>query len=148
MSTYTQLLYQIVFTTLNRQKVLDKANREILFKYMAGVLENKRCHLLQINGVDDHIHIVTHIHPTQSLAGLIKDINLSSSQWIKQNQLFPSFKGWQDGYSAFTYFLEAKENLIAYVKEQETHHQTISYRDELRMLLAEHAVPFEEKYFP
>ncbi len=73
MSTYTQILYQIVFSTKKRERTLTKSNRTELFQYMWGVLKEKNCHLYRINGVEDHLHIVTHLHPTIALASLIKD---------------------------------------------------------------------------
>ena len=91
MSTYTQILYQIVFSTKYREPLLNKSNREELFKYIWGVLKNKNCHLYRINGVEDHLHIVTHLHPSVSLASLVKDIKVSSSIYIKENNLFISF---------------------------------------------------------
>jgi len=146
MSTYTQILYQIVFSTKNRKKTLHKDNREVLFKYISGILKNKKCHLYQINGVEDHLHIVTHVHPTVALAGLIKDIKIAGSGFIKEQALFPGFDNWQDGYAAFTYAFEAKDHLIEYVKNQETHHQHKTFREELIELLLEHGVEFDEKY--
>ena len=74
MSTYTQILYQIVFSTFEREETLAPANRQELFRYISGILQNKKCHLYRINGVYDHLHIVTHLHPSISLASLIKDI--------------------------------------------------------------------------
>ncbi|MEQ9313501.1 MAG: transposase [Cytophagales bacterium] len=68
MSTYTQIIYQIVFSTKNRVPVLHKKGRPDLFKYIWGILKNKKCHLYQINGVEDHIHILTHIHPSVALS--------------------------------------------------------------------------------
>jgi putative transposase len=67
---------------------------------MSGILENKKCHLYQINGVEDHIHILTHLHPSVALADLVKDIKLASTKFIKEKGLFPQFSGWQDGYGA------------------------------------------------
>ena len=67
MSTYTQILYQIVFSTKYREPTLLKENREELFKYIWGILKNKNCHLYRVGGIEDHIHIVTHIHPMLSL---------------------------------------------------------------------------------
>jgi putative transposase len=92
MSTYTQLLYQIVFSTKYRNPSLTKPNRDELYKYIWGVLKNKNCHLYRIGGIDDHLHIVTHIHPSVALADLVKDIKLASSDYIKTNQLFPNFR--------------------------------------------------------
>ncbi len=146
MSTYTQILYQIVYSTKNRERALVKENRTELFQYVWGVLKNKKCHLYRINGVEDHLHIVTHIHPSVALGNLVKDIKLASTKFIKSQNLFPEFKGWQDGYAAFTYSIEAKDNLIEYVRNQEKHHQHISFRDELKSLLEEHKISFDEKY--
>lgn len=146
MGTYTQILYQIVYSTKHREKTLEKENRNELFRYVTGILKNKKCHLYQIGGVSDHLHIVTHIHPSVSLAGLIKDIKLASSDYLKSQKLFPKFNGWQDGYGAFTYSIDAKENLINYVKNQEEHHLNKSFIEEYIELLKEHKIEFDEKY--
>lgn len=123
MSTYTQLLYQIVFSTKSREKVLKEENRKDLFKYFWGILKNKNCHLYRINGIEDHIHIVTHIHPSIAVASLVKDIKVASSKWIKENKIFAEFMGWQDGYGAFSYSVKEKERLIEYVIKQQEHHK-------------------------
>ena len=101
-----------------------------------------------MNGVEDHIHIVTHIHPTVALASLVKDIKLACSLFIKENNLFPHFRGWQDGYGAFTYSLKEKDRLIAYVQNQEEHHKRKTFLDEYKKLLETHTIKFEEKYLP
>lgn len=146
MSTYTQILYQIVFSTKYREPSLLKPNREQLYQYVWGVLKNKSCHLYRIGGIEDHIHIVTHLHPSVSLASLVKDIKLSSSDYIKTQRLFPDFKGWQNGYGGFTYSFKDKDRLIDYVKNQEQHHLAVNYRDELTALLKEHGIEFDERY--
>jgi hypothetical protein len=87
------------------------------------------------------------VHPSVSLASLIKDIKLASSEHIKKNKLFPLFNGWQDGYGAFTYSFKEKDRLIEYVVNQEIHHRVKTSRDEFIELLDEHGVEFDEKYF-
>ena len=146
MSTYTQILYQIVFSTKYREHTLEKENRPALFKYVWGVLNKSNCHLYRINGVEDHLHIVTHIHPSIALADLVKNIKVASSGFIKDNGIFPNFFGWQDGYGAFTYSIKEKSRLIEYVKNQEAHHKRISFRDEYIELLREHEIAFDERY--
>jgi putative transposase len=146
MNTYTQILYHIVFSPGNHEKTLATENRQQLYKYIWGILKNKKCHLYRIGGMADHIHIVTHLHPTVSLASLVKDIKVASSEYIKDNNLFPMFSGWQDGYGGFTYSFKDKDILIEYVKNQEKHHETKSYMEELIELLNEHGIEFDEKY--
>jgi REP element-mobilizing transposase RayT len=146
MSTYTQILYHIIFSTKYRKPTLIKENRVELFKYIWGILNNKKCHLYRVNGIEDHLHILTHIHPTIALSDLVKDIKLGCSAYIKSNILFPAFSGWQEGYSAFTYTIKEKDPLIEYIKNQENHHKKITFKEELMALLQEHQVAFDEKY--
>src|SRR5688572_15873266 len=103
MSTYTQIIYHIVFSTKNRERVLIAPGREELFRYVWGVLKNKQCHLYRVNAVEDHIHVLTSLHPSIALADFIKDLKVSTSVWIKEKQLFPAFTHWQDGYGGFTH---------------------------------------------
>lgn len=109
-------------------------------------MKNKKCNLYRIGGIEDLIHIITHLHPSVALANLVKDIKLASDEHIKLTGLFPDFGGWQDGYGAFTYAFSAKNNLIEYVKNQEEHHKKKTYKEELIELLKEHGVEFDEKY--
>ncbi len=146
MSTYTQILYHIIFSTKQRDPVLDVESRPELYKYIWGILNQKQCHLYQIGGVSDHIHIASHIHPSVSLAELVKDIKVASSAFIKENQLFEKFRAWQIGYAAFTYSYHDRERLIEYIKDQEIHHRKISFREELIELLREHGIEFDKKY--
>ena len=146
MSTYTQILYQIVFSTKERVAVMEKPRRADLFKYIWGILNKSNCHLYQINGVEDHLHILTHLHPSVALADLVKNIKIASSGFIKDKGLFKQFISWQEGYGAFTYSINEKFRLIEYVKNQEEHHNTISFRDEFIELLKEHEVKFDEEY--
>jgi putative transposase len=146
MSTYTQILYQIVFATKNRKPCLTPKNRPELFKYIYGILKNKNCHLYRINGVEDHIHILISLHPSTSLSSLVKDIKVGSSGFIADNNLFPDFTHWQEGYGAFTYSFNARDILIEYIKNQEEHHKKITFRDEFIAMLNEHNIRFDEKY--
>ncbi|MCH7398541.1 IS200/IS605 family transposase [Belliella sp. DSM 107340] len=146
MSTYTSLLYHIVFSTYKREKTITKNNKKELFAYIYGYLRNKNCHLYRLNGVEDHIHIFTHIHQSISLASLVKDIKLSTTALIKEKGLFENWKGWQEGYGAFTVNAHAKEKLIDYIINQEEHHKNISFLDEYKKLLNDHGVIFDEKY--
>ena len=146
MSTHLEILYQIVFATYKHEHTLTKDKRPELYKYIWGILKNKKCHLYRINGIDDHIHIITDLHPQTNLADLVKDIKVSSSKFIKENKLFANFKGWQKGYGAFTYASKSKDYLIEYVKNQEEHHKKITFKEEYISLLKEHGVKFDERY--
>lgn len=146
MSTYTQILYQIVFSTKHRERTMIKKDRPKLFQYISGLLKKRNCHLYRINGVEDHLHIITHLHPSVALASLVKDIKLSTTKMIKEKPLFPNFGGWQDGYGAFTYHTDARNNLVEYVMKQEEHHAEKTFEEEYIRLLKEHKIEYDEKF--
>ena len=148
MSTYTQILYHLLFSTKDRQPVLSDSRRDELGMYMNGVIKNNHCRPIWTNGVRDHVHILFSLGPTVALADIVKDIKVASSIWSKDGRVFPNFYAWQEGYGAFTYSLRDEPELIAYVKAQEEHHQKTSFLEEYRKLLFDAGVKFEEKYFP
>jgi putative transposase len=71
---------------------------------------------------------------------------VASSIWMKENGSFPEFKGWQDGYGAFTYSFKQKDTIINYIKNQKEHHKKENFYDEYKRLLIENGIEFEEKY--
>lgn len=146
MTTYTQIIYQIVFGTKYREKTLEKPNRDRLYMYITGIMQKKECHVYQIGGIEDHIHIVTYLHPMVSLAALVKDIKMASTDFVKREKLFPAFRGWQGGYGAFTYSMKDKDYVIEYVKNQEERHRTMDFKEEYIQILDSHDVAFDERY--
>lgn len=146
MSTYTQIIYHFVFATKHRQPTLVQSEKKRLFAYIHQLLTNKKCHLYRINGMEDHLHILTHVHPIVAPSSLIKDIKLASSDFIKSERIFPNFNGWQEGYAAFTETIKARERLIQYVKNQEEHHKKVTFLEEYKSLLEAYEIEFDPKY--
>jgi REP element-mobilizing transposase RayT len=135
-----------VFGTHNHENTLVVERHEKLFRYIFGILNNKKCFVYKIGGVENHIHIILSLHPMVSLSGLIKDIKLATSDWIKKEKIFSNFNGWQKGYGAFSYSIDAKEKLIEYVENQVQHHETKTFREEYLELLKMHRIEYDEKY--
>ena len=126
--------------------MLTQDRREDLFRYISGIIKNRSGHLYRINGVDDHLHILTSLHPTVSLADFVKEVKTGSAHWIKENSVFKKFSHWQEGYGAFTCSQREIARLTEYIKEQEQHHRTTTFADEYRKLLLEAGVEFDERY--
>jgi REP element-mobilizing transposase RayT len=146
MSSYRQILYHIVFRTKNSEKSLPLDKSEELYKYIWGIIKNKNGFLYRINGMEEHIHILSDLHPSIALAIYIRDIKTASSVWLKQIGNFPDFKGWAEGYAGLTYSSKDKDIIINYIINQKEHHKNLSFEDELRALLKEHGIEWDEKY--
>ena len=108
----------------------------------------KKSHLYRINGVENHLHILTYMNPSIAPIKFVKDIKVSSSIWMKRSNLFPVFDGWAVGYGSFTCSYTDINRLIEYIKNQQEHHQKISFEEEYRKLLLEYGITPDEKFFP
>jgi REP element-mobilizing transposase RayT len=144
--SYRQIIYQIVFSTKHREQTINEDHCNDLYKYIWGILRNINCKLYRINGVSDHIHICCDLHPSTALADLVWKVKVGSHKWMDESGLFPDFQGWQNSYSAFTYSVREKHMIINYIKGQKEHHYNETFSDEIRRLLIENEVQFDEKY--
>jgi REP element-mobilizing transposase RayT len=148
MSSYRQHLYHIVFRTKDSRPTIKQDNADQLYAYITGIAKNKDSYLYRINGVENHIHILTDMHPSIAPADFVKDMKVASSIWIKGSGLFPSFSGWSEGYGSFTCSYRDIGNLIDYIKNQREHHKKKTFEEEFRSLLLDSGIRIDEKYFP
>ena len=148
MSSYRQLLYHLVFRTKDSSPTIKQVNVDQLYAYISGIIKNKNSHLYRINGIDNHLHIITDLHPSIALADFMREIKASSSLWMKNSGLFPSFNGWAEGYGSFSCSYMDLGRLIDYVKNQQEHHRKKSFEDEYKSLLIDSGVKIDERFFP
>ncbi len=147
MSTYTQILYQIVFGSKDYTDFLNKENQGALFGYIVGMLNKRQCHSYQVGGYGNHVHILTHLSTSVTLADLVREIKKASHEMmLREKRSFNMFPGWQVGYGGFTYHISMKPVLIKYILNQEEHHLKITFKEEMINLLNENLIPFKEEY--
>src|SRR4051812_30707447 len=98
-----KILVHIVFSTKNRKPFLkDKAIRGELHGYTIGILKALECPSLEINSVEDHVHILCVLSRKIALMKLIEEVKTSTSRWIKtKGAVYHDFY-WQGGYGAFS----------------------------------------------
>ena len=145
--SYTQLIYHIVFRTKYSKPTIPNEHSEELYRYISGLIENKKSYLYRINGMPDHIHILVGLHSTLSLAEFVKVLKTSTNSWMKENGNFPDFECWGEKYGAFTCFYKGKESVIEYIKNQREHHKDESFSNEYRRLIEESGIEIDEQYF-
>ena len=147
MSAYRQILYHIVFRTKESEKTIPCEHREELYRYIWGIIKNKECVLFRINAMDEHVHILSDLHPSVALADYVKDIKVASAKWMKELGFFPDFRGWGIKYCALTYSYQDRDTISDYIKNQQEHHKKESFQDEIKRLFMEQGINLDEKWF-
>ncbi|MGE5419238.1 MAG: IS200/IS605 family transposase [Chloroflexota bacterium] len=148
MSSYRQHLYHLVIRTKNSHPTINQKNTDQLYGYITGIIKNKDCHLYRINGIENHIHILTDIHPSIAPADFVKELKVSTSIWMKNSGLFQKFQGWSEGYGSFTCSFKDLDRLIEYIKNQQEHHRKETFEEEYRLLIQDSGMKIDERYFP
>ena len=145
-SSLTNLLYHIVFSTKNRTEIITKTYQEELYKYIGGIIKEKKGILLAIGGMSDHIHIFMKSPASISISYMLKEIKGNSSKWVNNNRYINGKFNWQIGYSAFSVSQSQSEKLENYINNQEAHHKDKLFKDELIELLEKHEIEYDERY--
>lgn len=146
-STYSSLTYHIVFSTKLRQPLIDHQLRERLYAYFGGIVQSEGGTLIEIGGVEDHVHLLVGLKTTHSISDFMRVIKSNSSKWINEEQLVTNPFAWQEGYSVFTVSHSQIETVRKYLQRQEEHHAKSSFRDELHALCERHDMPFDSEHF-
>jgi REP element-mobilizing transposase RayT len=145
--SYTQLIYHIIIRTKYSKPTIVAEYSEELYRYINGVIKNKKSYLYRINGMPDHVHLLVSLHSTLSLADFVKELKTSTNFWIKKSGWFPDFESWGEKYGAFTIRYQDKEKVIEYIKNQQEHHKQENFEREYRRLIEECGIEIEERYF-
>ena len=145
-NTFTQIYVQIVFSVKNRQALIPKNKKEELHKYITGVVQNKKCKMIAINSMPDHIHIFIGIHPKISISDLVKDIKISSNKKIKEKRWIKSKFEWQKGFGAFSYSRSQIDSVYKYIINQEEHHKKVTFKEEYVKFLEKFEINYNLKY--
>ena len=71
-NTFTQLYVQIVFAVKGRHALIDKSWQDELFKYISGIISNKKQKSIIVNGHRDHIHAFVGMKPNFTISDLVR----------------------------------------------------------------------------
>lgn len=145
-NTYSQINIQCIFAVKGRKHFLTKEIREELFRYMYGILKNNNAYPLAINGWKDHVHVFFELSPKMSIADHMMMLKSTSSKWLNDHYFNNREFKWQEGYGAFSYSKSQRSNVINYIKNQEEHHRTMSFKEEYLGFLEKFDVDYEERY--
>ncbi len=117
-----------------------------LYGYIGGVLENKKATLICAGGVEDHIHLLTSLPSTVTIAEIVNAMKANSSRWI--HETFPDQRdfAWQSGYGAFSVSKSVEEKVIQYIRNQKEHHRKQDFKSEFVEFLDKHGVEYDDKY--
>ena len=117
-----------------------------LYDYIGGILRRAGGISLELNGTEDHIHLLAKLRPDRSLSDVLRDLKANATGWM--HDVFPSLKdfSWQRGYGAFAVSQSNVEEVRRYIAGQKEHHAVVSFRDEFIQFLRSNGIEYDERF--
>lgn len=140
-----QALYHIVFCTKRREPTIPLNHKADIYRFIWKIIENHKCKLYCIGGIQNHIHILLDLHPSVTLSELMKQIKGVSSSWMKSDTRFNGFQGWAADYFASTISPDSKHSVINYIMSQEIHHLGEEFGNEITRLYQAAGLEYDER---
>jgi len=138
-----KILVHAVFSTKNRQNLINVDLEPQLFGYIRGIIENHGGRMIIAGGTENHIHILISMGRTDVIE-LIGHIKRETSKWMKAHGVKAFY--WQRGYGAFSIGQSQVATVSSYVRNQKQHHSKQTFEDEFRSICAKYGMESDERY--
>lgn len=112
----TTAYYHVVFCTKAREMTIPLEHCEHLYRFLWKEIRELNCTLLRVGGIQNHVHMLVNLNAMVPLAKLVQNCKTRSSVWLKNDERFPHFNGWSEGYFACTLAPDQRHAVIEYIK--------------------------------
>ncbi|MEO9885363.1 MAG: IS200/IS605 family transposase [Balneola sp.] len=133
--TYSSVWLHLVWSAKLRKPLLFRSFRFDLFNYLKKYSSNNDITLDMVNGVEDHLHLLIGLKPTQKISSVVNLLKGVSSRWINLNADLEDKFQWQNGYGVLSVSEKDIPKVRNYIYNQEKHHKSVSYSEELKKLV-------------
>ena len=144
-NTYTQIYMHVIFAVARREALISDEWVEELYRYIVGICQKRQHFVHAVNGTNNHVHLLIGMHPSESVASLVKELKGQSSRWINDKFLHGAFS-WQSGYGAFSYSRSFVPAVKRYIDNQREHHRRVSFQEELASIFQKAGIDINPEY--
>jgi putative transposase len=131
--TVVYLFVHVIWSVSRREPLLTKPVRRVLFTHMQKEGEERGLKIVAAGGIEDHVHCLLQLMPSQNLSQVIKSIRVASAAWLNDNKLLAASFEWEEGYAAYSVSPSGVRQVIDYISKQEEYHRTKGLDSELEI---------------
>lgn len=145
-NTYHQLYIQTVFPVKYRKALIHPDWKSELQAVIGSLINETGCKTHIVNGMEDHMHCFFGLKSSISVSDVMKSVKAKSSKWINEKGFLINRFEWQKGFGCFSYSHSHVDAVYHYIKNQEKHHQRLSFREEHINMLEKFGIDYDERY--
>jgi putative transposase len=125
------LYVHVIWCVRRREALLSKPVRRVLFAHMQKEGEERGVKIMIASGVEDHIHCLLQLLPSQNLSQVVRSIRAQAADWLNETRLIPSELAWEEDYFAYSVSPSGVKQVMDFIGKQEEYHQTKTLESEL-----------------
>lgn len=129
------LFVHVIWSVHRREALLSKPVRRVLFTHLQKEGEEKGLRIVAMGGVEDHVHCLLQLLPSQNLLQVLRTIRTAAAAWINDSKFLtlPGEFGWDDEYWAASVSPSGVKQVVEYIGKQEEYHKTKTLESELEI---------------
>jgi REP-associated tyrosine transposase len=113
---------------------------------MVGIVREIQGKCVAANSMPDHVHLLLWLPPGVAIAEALRIVKTNSSRWVHRKSGRRRGFAWQTGYGAFSVSQSNATSVVKYIREQEKHHQRVTFQEEFISFLKENGARYSERY--
>jgi len=121
-NVYSELVYHLVWATRGREPLVNAETEALLIPYVEEKCRQLGYWLHAVGCVEDHIHLLLTLTPTDTLSEVVKSLKGSSSHFVNTAGRSGPVLYWQRGYGVLTLRKKDIPVVAEYIERQKEHH--------------------------
>ena len=129
------LFVHVIWSVRQREALLTKPVRRVLLAHLQKEGEEKGIRIVAMNGVEDHVHCLLQLLPSQNLLQVLRAIRTSAAAWINDSKLI-TITGdfaWEEDFWAASVSPSGVKQVVEYIGKQEEYHKSKTLESELEI---------------
>ncbi len=127
------LFVHVIWCVRGREALLNKPVRRVLFAHLQKEGEEKGMTIVAAGGVEDHVHCLLQLMPSQNLLQVLKHIRTTTAEWLNENRLLSATVEWEADYYAYSVSPSGVRQVVEFIGKQEEYHKTKTLDNELEI---------------
>jgi putative transposase len=127
------LFVHVIWCVRGREALLGKPVRRVLFAHLQKEAEVKGTRVVAVGGVEDHVHCLLQLMPSQNLLQVLKQIRTAMAEWLNETRLLNMAVEWEGDYYAYSVSPSGVQQVVDFIGKQEEYHKTKTLDSELEI---------------
>lgn len=124
------------FSTKDVMPLINVSFEAVLHEKIKNKIQSEfKSFVKNINGTENHIHILFMLNPVYNVADIMKNIKGESSHWVNQHRFIDAKFAWQKSYDAVSVSESMLGIVDAFISNQKEYHKNITFPEERTLIL-------------